>query len=221
MKSNTELLLDEVPSEYRSEKAREPERSSRPGSRTPIAPGCKRDTGNLHLTQYSCLLQKCVFRMPPSNPRSGRQAGVTIAELLVVVALAGLMATMAIWQSDTVSGGLKVGTDELVSITKTARTYAMSTTTPHRLVPITDTLIAIEYGGPCGDAGATWPPLEDERYDLPEGTRLSSTSWDVCFTTRGWTTDVHDLRLFEGESYQDISVLLGGSVRVGPVHRDP
>lgn len=157
--------------------------------------------------------------MPPSSPSSGPQAGVSLTELLIVVAVTGLMATVAIWQSDAASGGLKAASDELVSITKMARTYAMSTTTPHRMVPINDTRIAIEYGGPCGDAGATWTPLNGEQFDLPEGTRLSGTSWDVCFTTRGWTTDVQNLRLLEGESYQDVSVLLGGSVRVGSVHR--
>ena len=89
------------------------------------------------------------------------------------------------------------------------------------MVPTSETSISIEYGGPCGDAGATWTPLADQQYDLPDGIRLLSTSWDICFTTRGWTTDVHDLRLLEGNSFQDMSVLLGGSVRVGAVHRYP
>ena len=66
-----------------------------------------------------------------------------------------------------------------------------------------------------------WTPVDGAEYNLPAGTRLSSTGWDVCFTTRGWTTDVHDLRVYEGNSFQDISVLLGGSVRVGTVHRYP
>jgi len=142
-------------------------------------------------------------------------------ELLIVVALVGLVVVIAIRQGSTVSGGLKAGTDELVTITKAARAFAMSTTTPHRIVPTSDTSVSIQYGGPCNDAGATWTPLADQQYDLPAGTRLSSTGWDVCFTTRGWTTDVHDLRLYEGDSFQDLSVLLGGSVRVGTIHRYP
>ena len=75
----------------------------------------------------------------------------------------------------------------------------MTTTTPHRLVPVDDRSVSIEYGGPCDDGSATWTSLSNETYELPKGVQFSGTSWDVCFNTRGWTTDVHDIRLFEGE----------------------
>ncbi len=39
------------------------------------------------------------------------------------------------------------------------------------------------------------------------------------FTTRGWTTNEHNLQLLEGDSYQELSVLLGGSVTEGAIHR--
>ncbi len=146
------------------------------------------------------------------------QAGFSIIELLIAVAILGLIVGAATMQAD-ISAGLSAGTDQLRTIAKTARTYAMSTTTPHRLVPTSDTTIAIEYGGPCDDGSATWTALDKEEYDLPTGLQLSATNWEVCFTTRGWTTDVHTLQLVEGNSFRELKVLLGGSISAGAIHR--
>ena len=44
--------------------------------------------------------------MPPNRPDSVRQAGMTIAELLVVVAVIGLLTAIVIWHGDTAFGGL-------------------------------------------------------------------------------------------------------------------
>ncbi len=158
----------------------------------------------------------------PSATQTRRpgQAGVSMIELLAVVAITGLVVVGVAWTSgESVSGGLKAGTDQIRTITRIARTYAMSTTTPHRVVPIDETTIAIEWGGPCDDGSATWTALDNEVYELPRGVELETTSWSVCFTTRGWTTDEHDLLLLEGNSSQELSVLLGGSVSEGAFHR--
>ena len=148
------------------------------------------------------------------------QAGVTLVEMLVVVAIVGMVLGGISWQSGkSVSGGLAAGTNQIRTITRVARTYAMSTTTPHRVVPTNETTIAIEWGGPCDDGSATWTALDNEIFELPRGVELSTTNWEVCFTTRGWTTDEHKLLLLEGASSQELSVLLGGSVSEGAIHR--
>jgi len=152
--------------------------------------------------------------------RGPGQAGMTLLEVMVVLAIVGLAAGGVAWVTgQAVSGGLAAGTNQVRTITRIARTYAMSTTTPHRVVPTSETTIAIEWGGPCDDNSATWTALNDEVFELPRGVELSTTSWEVCFTTRGWTTDEHDLVLLEGASSQELSVLLGGSVSEGALHR--
>jgi Tfp pilus assembly protein FimT len=148
------------------------------------------------------------------------QAGVTVLEVLVVLAITGLMVGGVVWiGGQSVAGGLVAGTDQIRTVTRMARTYAMSTTTPHRIVPTDKTTLAIEWGGPCDDGSATWTALDNEVYELPRGVELAATNWNVCFTTRGWTTDQHDLVLMEGASTQELSVLLGGSVSEGALHR--
>ena len=158
--------------------------------------------------------------MPTQIKERGAESGLTLGELLVVVALLGLIVSFVVWQNkDVISGGLATGTDQIRSVTKIARTYAMSTTTPHRIVPTSDTTLQIQWGGPCDDGSATWTPVDGEDFELPRGTNLSSTGWDVCFTTRGWATSEHDLVLREGSSFRELKILLGGSVTSGEIHR--
>lgn len=153
--------------------------------------------------------------------KRGPESGLTLGELLVVFALLGLIASFVIWQTaDVLSGGLATGTDQIRSITKIARTYAMSTTTPHRIVPTSDTTLQIQWGGPCDDGSATWTAVDGEDFELPRGTNLSSTDWEVCFTTRGWATSEHDLVLYEGSSSRQLKFLLGGSVTSSEIRRN-
>jgi len=158
----------------------------------------------------------------PSTTKFRRpgQAGATLIEMLIVVAIIGLVAMGVAWTAGkSVSGGLAAGTNQIRTVTRVARTYAMSTTTPHRVIPTSATTMAVEWGGPCDDGSATWTALDNEVFELPRGVELAATNWAVCFTTRGWTTDQHDLQLMEGASSQKLSVLLGGSVSEGAIHR--
>ena len=77
--------------------------------------------------------------------RAACQSGITLVELLIVVAILGLVCGFVVAQMKLMAGGLEAGTNEFVSISKLTRSYAMSSTTPHRMIPTTDTSIRIEY----------------------------------------------------------------------------
>lgn len=151
--------------------------------------------------------------------QSRGQSGVSLLELLVVMAVLGLSVAVAANSLMATEGALVIASNELENAMKLARARAMSTTTPHRVHAPDRRSITVEHGGPCGDPGATWTAVPNTGTSFENLVALETDGWSVCFTTRGWTTDVHTVRLEDPDGWIETTVLLGGSVRAGDVHR--
>jgi prepilin-type N-terminal cleavage/methylation domain-containing protein len=141
------------------------------------------------------------------------EAGVTLLELIVVLAILSLSVTAVALNLEPLGTPLQAGASLVESFMREARLNAIATTSAYRVKPTASDRLGAETADSC-DA-STWTTDPSMRINLPKDVDLSSTSWSVCFTSRGISTDnikiqlLHDLYGSAG-----IEVMLGGTTRV-------
>jgi prepilin-type N-terminal cleavage/methylation domain-containing protein len=146
-------------------------------------------------------------RQPPRRAASG----VTLPELLVALVILGITLGIGALYLRPAAAPLKSGAEMVEAIFKQARTKAMATTTVHRVRPIDERSLVVEYAAACSSEAWTLDPRMD--LALPAEVELATTEWSACFTSRGITTENFVVTLEHGEADQSLELLLGGSVR--------
>ncbi len=144
-----------------------------------------------------------------------RQTGMTLPELLVVLAILGILLGATPLMLNKAEGPLRSGTSLFQGYLRQVRARAMSTTSAYRIqAPAPDRLVA-EWAVDCG--AGVWTADPALTLELPRGVTLTDTAWTICFTTRGWSNDnqVFVLRHPEAGTAR-IELLLGGSTRELP-----
>jgi hypothetical protein len=140
-------------------------------------------------------------------------AGLTVVELLGVVAMIGILVGVATLWLGPMDDPLDSGAKLLEGFFRQARAKALATTTAHRVVPVTDEHLAVEFANSCSET--TWTADPRLELDLPEGVTLTDTSWSVCFTSRGISEAATVVDLWHSEAgTRQVEVLVGGLSRV-------
>ena len=81
------------------------------------------------------------------------------------------------------------------------------------MAPIDATRLGASYATTC--SATTWTDDPDFELELPEGVELSSTAWNLCFSSRGLASNNLTISLQHDQfGTSDIEVLLGGTSRV-------
>lgn len=141
-----------------------------------------------------------------------RQTGLTLVELLVAVALLGVVVAMGAVYVDTTERPLEAGGSLLEGLLRQARARSISTTTAHRVAPSGPGSLIVEFGDDCDAATWTQEPRMD--VDLPEQVTMSDTTWSVCFSRRGIASDNVTITLDHPEwGSKELEVLRGGVTR--------
>jgi len=132
--------------------------------------------------------------------------------VLVVVALIAVALGIALVRFDGTAPPLQTAGELVEGMLQHTRARAMAKTTPHRLRPISSTTLIVESGASC--SAGPWTLEPDLQLELPDGVTVSNTTWDVCFVSRGTSTQnlVITLDDYDGGSRQ-LEVLLGGAVQ--------
>jgi prepilin-type N-terminal cleavage/methylation domain-containing protein len=139
------------------------------------------------------------------------QRGVTLVELIVVVAVIGLCLGLAAASFAPMQAPLRSGCELVDGMLRYTRARAVSTTTPHRLRPISPTTLVVESGPSC--SAGPWVLDPARRLDLPQGVSLPDTSWSVCFVSRGLAPQNQLITLHHPvKGSQQLEVLVGGAV---------
>ena len=143
------------------------------------------------------------------------QQGFTLSELMVVLAIMGLSATIGSLYLDPMTTPLESGAIQLEGFFRQARLQAMATTSAHRVSASDSSNLMVESAGTCSDT--TWTTDGDLELELPRGVTMSDDSWSVCFSSRGISLNNVTVTLAHAKyGTRDIEVLLGGTTRILP-----
>ena len=162
-------------------------------------------------TVEELISERLQFRAsdPVATPR---QSGMTLTEVLVVVTLIAVALGVSLVRIDQAAPPLQTAGELVEGMLQHTRARAMAKTTPHRLRPISSTTLVVESGASC--SVGPWILEPDLQLELQDGVTVSDTSWDVCFVSRGTSTQYRVITLdhYEDGSRQ-LEVLLGGAVQ--------
>ncbi|MBX7145465.1 MAG: type II secretion system GspH family protein [Oligoflexia bacterium] len=137
----------------------------------------------------------------------------TVIELLVALAITGILAGIAIINLHALSSSSANAAAELATLLKQARARAISSTSAYFVVPISTTQVVTRFGTNCSDTTLINDPTLS--LSLPSGTNLGSISWTICFTSRGLSDSNTQIPIYDLHSQNhQVEVLLGGSVRI-------
>ncbi len=140
------------------------------------------------------------------------QRGITLPELLVTLAVLGIVAGVIVTNLESMQSPLETGGDLLAGTMMQARARSIGTTAAHRVVPSGNGTLLVETAPSCKDT--SWTADPGMQLDLPPGVELLETSWSVCFNSRGLASDNVVLTLQHPEAGQrQLEVLRGGIMR--------
>lgn len=150
-----------------------------------------------------------------------RRAGFTIIELLIVLAVAGLVVGIAAPRFRALTNELESAARETGGFFQLARSKAMTTTSAYRVIVDSDTRLRAESARGCGADEDEWEEDTSVRLNLRERTSLENVAADstlICFNSRG-VGDANPtvrVRQRDGDAW-DVEVFVGGSVEVTKV----
>ena len=141
------------------------------------------------------------------------QRGMTLAEVLVVLAIMGLAIAATALYLTPFEAPVESGATQLAAFMRMSRARAMATTSAYRVLPDGDGAVRTMVATTCSDS--TWTPDTDRTLTLPDDVTLASTSWLVCFNSRGISSNNVVITVQNPEfGSEQVEVLLGGSAGV-------
>jgi prepilin-type N-terminal cleavage/methylation domain-containing protein len=144
-----------------------------------------------------------------------KQDGTSLVEVLVVLALLGLIVAGAVVRFEAAATPVRAGALEVAGFFRQARARALATTSAYRVFADSDRLLAAEWAASC--TAPSWTSDPALALELTEGVRLGATAWTVCFSSRGTSADNVTVSVTHPEyGSRQIEVMLGGSTRILP-----
>lgn len=151
----------------------------------------------------------------PQTGAMGAAAGVSLVEMLVVMAVMATVLGLSAISFDSMEAPVRRGSDMLLGEFRQARALAMATTTSHRVRPTSARQIVVESAPSC--SAVSWTAESRLDLELPDQVTLTDTAWQVCFDTRGMAS-ANLVATLTHPRYKSksVEVLLGGAARPVP-----
>lgn len=184
--------------------------------------------------------QSLVFytRLIQHRQKINRNSGLSLIELIVVIALTALLATLAAPAITFGNRPLRDSSNRIAASFKWARAQAMATTSAVRIRPISTTEFVMERAARCTDTNWTiisdqverngQMVYEDLSFDTPalltaaqaNGTTATpATNWNLCFNSRGIADQTVVLTMQDPQASQQrtMTIFLGGTVELSDI----
>ena len=134
-------------------------------------------------------------------------------ELIVSVLVFSILTKVALSYIQEYNSGSKFSATQIVSFFKEARARALATTLAYTLEPSGNNKIIAKYSSLCSSTTKT---TDSSFYlDLTSGTTLLSTSWSICFNSRGFANNAILISVKDSNgSTRSIETVKGGATRL-------
>jgi hypothetical protein len=143
------------------------------------------------------------------------ESGSTVLETLVVLAIMGLGLSLSTVYLSPDNDPLESGTEAVEGLCRQARVSAIATSSAYRISPASSDRMIAESAASCNET--TWTVDGSVEASLPEGVTLVSTSWNVCFSSRGVASENREIRIQHSDfGSTGVEVLIGGTTRLVP-----
>lgn len=143
------------------------------------------------------------------------ERGMTLIEALIVVALAGIVLAIAGLWLRPLESPIDTATTLFEGFLRQARLNAIATTSAYRVAPSANNRLGVSAASAC--SATTWTDVPTMRLNLPNSVTMASTSWQVCFSSRGVSTNNVTVQLqHPTNGSRRVEVLVGGTTRVLP-----
>ena len=175
----------------------------------------------------SVLLCKYLIKY---RQKAASNAGLSLIEIVVTIALLGLLAAFAAPAIKFGTNPLKDTSERISANIKLARSKAMAQTAAYRIRPLSVNQFIIEHANTCKDA--TWTTAsafvaEDLALDNPtalvsamvDGASVSNTDWNICFNSRGTMDKTVKLTIKDVDTNRQrtLETFLGGTVDLSEI----
>lgn len=144
-----------------------------------------------------------------------RNRGSSFVELLVVLAITGIVVGAAALYLRPIEAPVQVAAAELEGVLRQTRARALATTSACRVLPVGRRALRTECAASC--AASSWTGQPGGPLELPRDVTMTDTGWTVCFNSRGLASGNLTITLVHPQyRFRRVEVLLGGAARVVP-----
>ena len=140
-----------------------------------------------------------------------RAHGFTLIELMVVMAIGGILTGMAAYQLKELDNPAQNSAAQVMTFLKKSRAKALATTYAYRVRPKNSTELETHYAISC--SSATFTLDSSLGLKLPSTASLSNTSWSLCFAPRGTLSTSFDIVISDPKRSVTVQVAMGGGMR--------
>lgn len=142
-----------------------------------------------------------------------RESGMALIEMAATMAIMATVLSVGALYLKPMAAPLQTAADSLEGTLRGARAKGMATTSAYRVRPLGSQRILAETAARCSSTLWTTDPVLDT--ELPEGVTMTSSSWSVCFSGRGTSSDNLTIDLWHADhGSRQVEVMLGGTTRV-------
>lgn len=144
-----------------------------------------------------------------------KDSGFTLFEMLVTMSITLIIFSSVLVSFKSLQRPLTSASELTIGFFRLARSNAITQTKSLVVYPSSAQILQVKSGNTCAEARASGTVMSDLLLTLPLGVGFNSTSWDLCFSPRGFidnsvTIGIND---FEGKT-ATITTFLGGTAKI-------